>query len=92
MAHYYSERTDFYGIKIDSFLPLTSCATFHIQTPLVWIGLSWIGAAIVPCAGDQWSRGDRPRLPRGSPVLGDAIRCPLALWRVTIWASWATFG
>jgi nitric oxide reductase large subunit len=37
MAHYYSERTDFYGIKIDSFLPFNFLRDVHIQTPLVWI-------------------------------------------------------
>jgi nitric oxide reductase subunit B len=46
MAHYSSERTDFYGIKIDSFLPFNFLRDVHIQTPLVWIGLSWIGAAL----------------------------------------------
>jgi nitric oxide reductase subunit B len=46
MAHYYSERADFYGIKIDSFLPFNFLRDVHIQTPIVWIGLSWIGAAL----------------------------------------------
>jgi nitric oxide reductase subunit B len=46
MAHYYSERADFYGIKIDSVLPFNFLRDVHIQTPLVWIGLSWIGAAL----------------------------------------------
>lgn len=46
MAHYYSERADFYGINIDSFLPFNFLRDVHIQTPIVWIGLSWIGAAL----------------------------------------------
>ncbi len=46
MAHYYSERADFYGIKIDSFLPFNFLRDVHIQTPIVWIGLSWIAAAL----------------------------------------------
>ena len=46
MAHYYTERADFYGIRIDSFLPFNFLRDVHIQTPIVWIGLSWIGAAL----------------------------------------------
>jgi nitric oxide reductase subunit B len=46
MAHYYSDRTGFYGIQIDRFLPFNFLRDVHIQSPLVWIGLSWIGAAL----------------------------------------------
>ncbi len=46
MAHYYSERAGFYGIRIDAFLPFNFLRDVHTQTPIVWIGLSWISAAI----------------------------------------------
>lgn len=46
LAHYYSERADFYGINIASFLPFNFLRDIHIQTPIVWIGLSWIAAAL----------------------------------------------
>lgn len=46
MAHYYAEREGFYGISIGSFLPFNFLRDVHIQTPIVWIGLSWISAAI----------------------------------------------
>ena len=46
MAHYYSERAGFYGIAIDRFLPFNFLRDVHIQSPIVWIGLSWIGAAL----------------------------------------------
>jgi nitric oxide reductase subunit B len=46
MAHYYTERTGFYGININAFLPFNFLRDVHTQTPLVWIGLSWIGTAI----------------------------------------------
>ena len=46
MAHYYSERTSFYGIEVDRFLPFNFLRDVHTQTPIVWIGLSWIGAAL----------------------------------------------
>jgi len=46
MAHYYAEREAFYGITIGAFLPFNFLRDVHIQTPIVWIGLSWISAAI----------------------------------------------
>jgi nitric oxide reductase subunit B len=46
MAHYYSERGGFYGININAFLPFNFLRDVHTQTPIVWIGLSWISAAI----------------------------------------------
>ncbi len=46
LAHYYSDRTSFYGIAVDRFLPFNFVRDVHIQTPIVWIGLSWIGAAL----------------------------------------------
>lgn len=46
MAHYYSERTSFYGFDIGEYLPFNFLRSLHIQTPIVWIGLSWIGAAL----------------------------------------------
>jgi nitric oxide reductase subunit B len=46
MAHYYTDRTSFYGIEVDRFLPFNFLRDVHIQSPIVWIGLSWIGAAL----------------------------------------------
>jgi nitric oxide reductase subunit B len=46
MAHYYSDRTSFYGFNINDYLPFNFLRSLHIQTPIVWIGLSWIGAAL----------------------------------------------
>jgi nitric oxide reductase subunit B len=46
MAHYYSDRASFYGIPVDAFLPFNFLRDVHIQSPIVWIGLSWIGAAL----------------------------------------------
>src|SRR5665213_2330411 len=39
MAHYYTERTGFYGININALLPFNFLRDVHIQTPLVWICL-----------------------------------------------------
>ena len=46
MAHYYSERADFYGLPVDKYLPFNFLRDVHTQTPIVWIGLSWIAAAL----------------------------------------------
>ncbi len=46
MAHYYSDRTSFYGIPVDRYLPFNFLRDVHIQSPIVWIGISWIGAAL----------------------------------------------
>ena len=46
MAHSYYDRTSFYGIDINRWFPFNFLRDVHIQTPIVWIGLSWIGAAL----------------------------------------------
>ena len=46
MAHYYSERADFYGINIGKILPFNFLRDVHTQTPIIWIGLSWMCSAI----------------------------------------------
>lgn len=46
LAHYYTERGGFYGININAFLPFNFLRDVHIQTPIVWIALSWISSAV----------------------------------------------
>lgn len=46
MAHSYYDRTSFYGIDINRWFPFNFLRDVHIQTPIVWIGLSWIGAGL----------------------------------------------
>lgn len=46
IAHCYAERTGFYGIGISRFLPFNFLRDVHIQTPIVWIALSWISSAV----------------------------------------------
>jgi nitric oxide reductase subunit B len=59
MAHYYSDRTNFYGIPVDRFLPFNFLRDIHIQAAIVWIGLAWIGAALflAPTIGGGEPRG-----------------------------------
>jgi nitric oxide reductase subunit B len=59
MAHYYTDRTSFYGIPVDRFLPFNFVRDVHIQSAIVWIALSWIGAGLflAPAIGDGEPRG-----------------------------------
>jgi nitric oxide reductase subunit B len=60
MAHSYYDRTSFYGIDINRYLPFNFLRCVHTQTPIVWIGLSWISAALFlapAIAGGREARG-----------------------------------
>jgi nitric oxide reductase subunit B len=46
MAHDYAERSNFYGLVLNTILPFNALRSIHIQAPIVWIGLSWIGSAL----------------------------------------------
>lgn len=46
LGHYYTDRSSFYGINLLYILPFNFLRDVHTQTPLVWIGLSWIGGAL----------------------------------------------
>lgn len=46
MAHAYYNRSDFYGLHLDAYLPFNFLRDVHTQTPIVWIGLSWMSSAI----------------------------------------------
>jgi len=60
MAHSYYDRASFYGIAINDYFPFNFLRDVHIQAPIVWIGLSWIGAALFlapAIAGGQEAKG-----------------------------------
>ncbi|KTD51647.1 nitric oxide reductase subunit B [Legionella quinlivanii] len=61
MAHSYAEREAFYGINISTFLPFNFLRDVHIQTPIVWIGVAWISAAIflAPIISGQEAKGQK---------------------------------
>jgi nitric oxide reductase subunit B len=46
MAHSYYDRTSFYGLDINYYLPFNFLRDVHIQSPIIWIALSWIGAGL----------------------------------------------
>ena len=60
MAHSYYDRTSFYGIPVNDVFPFNFLRDVHIQAPIFWIGLSWIGAALFlapAIAGGQEAKG-----------------------------------
>ena len=61
LAHYYAERSGFYGIDINRWLPFAFLRDVHLQAPIVWIGVSWIGAALflAPLIGKREPGGQR---------------------------------
>jgi nitric oxide reductase subunit B len=62
LGHYYSDRVSFYGLHLDDVLPFNFWRSIHIQTPIVWIGLSWIGAALflAPAIAGREAGGQGP--------------------------------
>lgn len=61
LAHDYANRQNFYGMDINSWLPFAFLRDIHLQAPIVWIGLSWIGAALflAPIIGGREPKGQR---------------------------------
>jgi len=61
LAHYYAERESFYGFNIAYYLPFSFLRAVHIQAPIAWIGLGWIGTALflAPMIGRREPRGQK---------------------------------
>jgi nitric oxide reductase subunit B len=60
MAHSYYDRELFYGIQLNYILPFNFLRSFHIQAPIIWIGLGWIasGLFLAPAiAGGREAKG-----------------------------------
>ena len=60
MAHAYYDRRAFYGIALQNVLPFNFLRDVHIQSPIIWIGVSWIGAGLFlapAIAGGREARG-----------------------------------
>ena len=60
MAHSYYDRETFYGVQLNYILPFNFLRSFHIQAPIIWIGLGWIasGLFIAPAtAGGREAKG-----------------------------------
>lgn len=61
MAHSYAEREGFYGVNITTYIPFAFLRCIHIQAPIVWIGLGWIGSALflAPLIGRKEPSGQK---------------------------------
>jgi nitric oxide reductase subunit B len=60
MAHSYYERDTFYGVQLNYLLPFNFLRSFHLQAPIIWIGLGWIasGLFLAPAiAGGREAKG-----------------------------------
>ncbi len=82
MAHSYYDRTSFYGIAINNFLPFNFLRDVHIQAPIVWIGLSWIGAALFLA----------PAIAGGKEAKGQHVLVDLLFWVTLLIVGGALIG
>ena len=60
MAHAYYDRRSFYGLDLHNYLPFNFLRDVHIQAPIIWIGVGWIGAGLFlapSIAGQREARG-----------------------------------
>ena len=60
MAHAYYDRRSFYGLDLHHYLPFNFLRDIHIQAPIIWIGVGWIGAGLFlapAIAGQREARG-----------------------------------
>ena len=46
MAHYYADRSSFFGLDLLNILPFNLLKAVHIQTAIFWIAISWIGGGL----------------------------------------------
>lgn len=46
MAHQYVTGSDFYGFKLDEFLPFQLVRGWHLQLAVLWIAVAWIGLGL----------------------------------------------
>jgi nitric oxide reductase subunit B len=81
MAHYYTDRASFYGVDVGKWLPFAFLRSVHLQAPIVWIGVSWIGAGLflAPLIGK--------REPTGQKMLVDLI-----FWVLVVIVAGALIG
>jgi nitric oxide reductase subunit B len=82
MAHSYYERSGFYGFDINRWLPFNFLRDVHTQTPIVWIGVSWIGAALFLA----------PAIAGGKEAKGQAVLVDILFWVTLLVVAGALVG
>jgi nitric oxide reductase subunit B len=82
MAHAYYDRRDFYGVELQNFLPFNFLRSVHIQSPIIWIGVSWIGAGLFLA----------PAIAGGREVRWQALLVDLLFWATVVIVTGALIG
>jgi nitric oxide reductase subunit B len=70
MAHAYYDRRSFYGLDLHNYLPFNFLRDVHIQAPIIWIGVGWIGAGLFLA----------PAIAGGREARGQALLVDLLFW------------
>jgi nitric oxide reductase subunit B len=82
MAHAYYDRRSFYGIALHDILPFNFLRDVHIQSPIVWIGVSWIGAGLFLA----------PAIAGGREARGQGVLVELLFWVTLLIVAGALIG
>ncbi|HEY5107229.1 MAG TPA: cbb3-type cytochrome c oxidase subunit I [Caulobacteraceae bacterium] len=82
MAHSYYDRTSFYGLDINAVLPFSFLRDVHIQAPIIWICLAWIGSALFLA----------PAMAGGGEARGQGLLVDLLFWVTVVIVAGALIG
>ncbi len=82
MAHAYYDRRSFYGLDLHNYLPFNYLRDVHIQSPIVWIGVAWIGAGLFLA----------PAIAGGREARGQGVLVDLLFWATLIIVVGALIG
>jgi nitric oxide reductase subunit B len=82
MAHAYYDRGSFYGLELHNYLPFNFLRDVHIQTPIIWIGVAWIGAGLFLA----------PAMAGGREARGQALLVDILFWVMLVIVAGALIG
>lgn len=82
MAHAYYDRRSFYGLDLHNILPFNFLRSVHIQAPIIWIGVAWIGAGLFLA----------PAMAGGREARGQKVMVDLLFWATVIVVAGALIG
>ncbi len=82
MAHAYYDRRSFYGLELHNYLPFNFLRDVHIQTPIVWIGIAWIGSGLFLA----------PAMAGGRDARGQALLVDMLFWVTLVIVAGALVG
>jgi nitric oxide reductase subunit B len=82
MAHAYYDRRSFYGLELHNILPFNFLRDVHIQAPIIWIGVGWIGAGLFLA----------PSIAGGREASGQGLLVDLLFWVTLIVVAGALIG